>query len=80
MNTNITQRNCVIQCHDLVRPDLCGHDVHLKGSNYTQCVECWDIQNISDKVMCDCGGKLEHDKPVFCPQCHSYSVLFTVDN
>ena len=27
--------------------------------------------------MCACGEKLEHDKPVFCPQCQNYEVKFT---
>lgn len=59
---------------------LCGHIEQLNGSKFTQCEECWEIQKVSDKIMCGCGGKVEQDKPVFCPKCHSYSVQFTKSN
>lgn len=55
---------------------LCGHTEQLNGSNYSQCEECWEIQEVTDNVMCGSNGKLEQNKPVFCPRCHSYSVRF----
>lgn len=55
-----------------------------------QCQNCGDIRmirsvskeyhkiNIVDSLVCDCGGALEREKPLFCPKCKSKRLSYGI--
>lgn len=50
------------------------------GEGY-QCQSCGKFHNIkrnAELPICDCGGELDRDKPVFCSNCKSFSVKFNL--
>lgn len=50
-----------------------------------QCQECGNFTTISNDLdnengrLCTCGGQLSRDKPIFCPQCKSKDVEFSMN-
>ena len=53
------------------------------GRSARQCMSCGKYTTLSsdeprDKV-CECGGELSHEKPVFCTRCKSYELKYTMD-
>ena len=56
------------------------HGIHSATTGY-QCQSCGKFHSIGnwDKIdYCDCGGKLERDKPLFCPKCKSNRLNYEV--
>lgn len=58
----------------------------LHGANWNntgyQCQECGkfheiilDMDNFK-KMKCECGGKLDRDRPLFCPECKTSNVFY----
>lgn len=48
-----------------------------------QCQSCGKFHSLEDgedgnNKQCDCGGKLERDKPIFCPECKSKKVQYSM--
>ena len=59
------------------------HGLSWTSSGY-QCQKCGkfhaiehDMSNSKGK-SCDCGGKLDRDKPIFCPNCISFNVTYHI--
>ena len=56
-------------------------DVDTFGSGY-QCQSCGKFYDLNfdesrkDNKRCECGGKLEDDKPIFCPKCKSKNMVY----
>ena len=59
------------------------HGVNWDSTGY-QCQKCGKLHAIerdmanSKGKLCDCGGKLDRDKPIFCPNCISFNVAYHI--
>jgi hypothetical protein len=57
------------------------HGVNWDSTGY-QCQKCGKFHEIEceskrwRRKRCECGGKLERDKPIFCPECKTSRVTY----
>lgn len=53
------------------------------SSTGLQCQLCGQFHSVSnwegsDEVLCECGGVLEREKPIFCPECKSKNMRYDI--
>lgn len=59
------------------------HGVNRCSTGY-QCQKCGKFHAVENEInhssrrRCECGGKLNRDKPLFCPKCRSNHVTYEV--
>lgn len=57
------------------------HGANWNNSGY-QCQKCGKFHEIecdldnSKRKRCECGGKLDRDKPIFCPKCKTTNLSY----
>ena len=56
----------------------------LKTTGY-QCQNCGKFQSITDNIvnpiskLCSCGGNLDRNNPIFCPNCKSENISYKIE-
>lgn len=70
-----------------VEVDDSGFEIETFSSGY-QCQSCGKFHTLDSSEIkkveesskqCDCGGKLEREKPVFCPKCKSRNMKYDME-
>jgi hypothetical protein len=65
------------------------HGIDISHSGF-QCQSCGKITSLTgggrgkanqykESLICDCGGKLDRDKVIFCPQCRSKNLAYFME-
>ena len=81
-----------IHCQDCQHSEKITSFIHGIDSSYSgfQCQSCGKIATLTgggrgkanqykESLICNCGGKLDRDKVIFCPQCRSKNLSYFME-